>query len=50
LGCFTGAKEPGVEVDGDGVVDAGDGVVVGGGTVALMVPGEGEGDDAIGAP
>jgi hypothetical protein len=36
-------------VDGDGVVDTGNGVAVDGGTVALMMPGEGEGEDAIGA-
>lgn len=44
MGCVTGAGEAGV-----GVVVAGDGVAVEGGKVALMVPGEGEGEDAIGA-
>lgn len=44
LGCVTGAGEAGV-----GVVVTGDGVDLDGGTVALMVPGEGEGEDAIGA-
>ena len=44
LGCVTGAGKPGV-----GVVFAGDGVAVDGGKVALMVPGEGDGEDAIGA-
>jgi hypothetical protein len=44
LGCVTGAGEAGV-----GVVVAGDGVAVDGGKVALMVPGEGDGEDAIGA-
>ena len=44
LGCVTGAGEAGV-----GVVVAGEGGAVEGGTVALMVPGEGEGEDAIGA-
>jgi len=44
LGCVTGAGEASV-----GVVVTGDGVAVEGGKVALMVPGEGEGDDAIGA-
>jgi len=44
LGCVTGAGESGL-----GVVVAGDGVAVEGGEVALMVIGEGEGEDAIGA-
>ena len=44
MGCVTGAGEAGV-----GVVVAGEGGAVEGGTVALMVPGEGEGEDAIGA-
>jgi hypothetical protein len=44
LGCVTGAGEAGV-----GVEVTGDGVALDGGKVALMVPGEGEGEDAIGA-
>lgn len=44
LGCVTGAGESSL-----GVVVAGDGVAVEGGEVALMVIGEGEGEDAIGA-